>query len=132
MYQTLNRILSIKGTLIFIASLTVAVFINAQNVLADLSLESSPEVIAEGKQLAFDRGKGNCLACHAIDDGTLAGNNGPPLFAMKVRFPEVSDLRAKIWDSNASNPNSIMPPFGRHGILTDDEIDKITVYLLTL
>ena len=44
--------------------------------------------IAEGKSLTFDRKKGNCLACHMIDDGELAGNNGPPLLAMKARFPD--------------------------------------------
>ena len=44
--------------------------------------------IAEGKKLTFDRKKGNCLACHMIDDGELAGNNGPPLLAMKARFPD--------------------------------------------
>ena len=43
--------------------------------------------IAEGK-VTFDRKKGNCLACHMIEDGELAGNNGPPLVAMKARFPK--------------------------------------------
>ncbi len=39
---------------------------------------SHADNIAEGKSLTFDRKKGNCLACHMIDDGELAGNNGPP------------------------------------------------------
>lgn len=94
--------------------------------------DDSPEVIAEGKKLAFDRKKGNCLACHAMADGTLPGNGGPPLVAMKARFPERDKLRAQIWDSTEKNVNSLMPPFGRHGILTAEEVDKITAYVHSL
>ncbi len=94
--------------------------------------DSSSDIIAQGKQLTFDRKKGNCLACHIIDDGTLAGNGGPPLVSMKIRFPDASRLRAQIWDATANNPSSIMPPFGRHGILSEDEIDKVITYLFTL
>jgi len=99
---------------------------------AAFAADDSPEVIAEGKKLAFDRKKGNCLACHAMDDGTLAGNGGPPLVAMKARFPERAKLRAQIWDSTEKNANSLMPPFGRHGILSADEVDKITAYVHSL
>lgn len=88
--------------------------------------------IAEGKKLTFDRKKGNCLACHMIDDGELAGNNGPPLLAMKQRFPNRDVLFQQIWDPTASNPYSFMPPFGKHGALTKEEINKIMDYLYTL
>lgn len=88
--------------------------------------------IAKGKELAFDRKKGNCLACHMIDDGDLAGNVGPPLLAMKSRYPERSELRDQIWDATVANPRTTMPPFGKHGILTDEEIDLITDYIYTL
>lgn len=99
---------------------------------ATFAADDSPEVIAEGKKLAFDRKKGNCLACHAIDDGTLPGNGGPPIVAMKARFPDRAKLRAQIWDSTEKNPSSLMPPFGRHGILTAEEVDKITAYIHSL
>lgn len=88
--------------------------------------------IAAGKELAFDRKKGNCLACHAIEGGSLPGNIGPPLIAMKARFPNVKALRAQIWDASAKNPNTIMPPFGRHNMLSEDEIDKITTFIRSL
>jgi len=94
--------------------------------------EDSAEVIAAGKKLAFDRKKGNCLACHAMDDGSLAGNGGPPLVAMKARFPERKVLRDQIWDATVKNPNSLMPPFGRHGILSAEEVDKIAAYVHSL
>ena len=93
---------------------------------------TTAEYIAEGKALAFDRKKGNCLACHAIAGGTLAGNGGPSLIAMQARFPDIRQLRAQISDATQRNPNTIMPPFGRHGILTEVEIDKITAYVHTL
>ena len=80
----------------------------------------------------MDRSKGNCITCHALEDGKLPGNLGPPLMGMKARFPEVDILRSQIWDSTERNPDSRMPPFGRHGILDREEIDLIVEYLYTL
>lgn len=88
--------------------------------------------IKAGKELAFDRKKGNCLACHQIEGGKLAGNIGPPLVAMKARFPDRAKLRAQIHDARKNNPNSIMPPFGPHAILSESEIDKITTFIHSL
>jgi sulfur-oxidizing protein SoxX len=85
-----------------------------------------------GKQIAFDRKKGNCLACHAIDDGEMAGNIGPPLIVIKARFPDRAELKAQIWDATVKNKISIMPPFGKHHILSDTEIEKLIDYLYTL
>ncbi|MFV1973484.1 MAG: sulfur oxidation c-type cytochrome SoxX [Thiohalobacterales bacterium] len=88
--------------------------------------------VEKGKAVAVNRKKGNCLACHAMEDGTLPGNIGPPLVAMKARYPDKAKLRAQIWDATAPNPNSIMPPFGRHRLLSEEEIDQITEYVYTL
>lgn len=88
--------------------------------------------IAEGKKLAFDRKLGNCLGCHAIAGGKLAGNIGPPLIAMKARFPDKAVLRAQINDATVRNPATMMPPFGRHSSLSDKQIDLITDYIHTL
>lgn len=88
--------------------------------------------VEQGKKIAFDRKKGNCLACHAIDGGDLPGNIGPPLVAMKARFPDKAALRAQIWDATKANPNSAMPPFGRNKIVSDKEIDLIVEYIYTL
>jgi len=96
--------------------------------------EPSSATIEEGKKLAFSRSKGNCLACHAIKGGTMPGNIGPALVAMKLRFPDKQKLVDKIWGTTESQnvPNSMMPPFGKHGILTDSEINTITDYIYTL
>lgn len=88
--------------------------------------------VEQGKKLAFHRKKGNCLACHAIEGGSMAGNMGPPLVAMKARYPDKAKLRAQIWDATKANPNTAMPPFGRHKILSDKDIDLITEYIHTL
>ena len=101
-------------------------------IVTTLPSISYSDDIADGKKLTFDRKKGNCLACHMIDDGELAGNNGPPLLAMKARFPDRELLFQQIWDPTQTNPYSFMPPFGKHGALTKNEINKIIDYLYTL
>lgn len=90
------------------------------------------EAVNHGKSVAFNRQKGNCLSCHMMDDGDQPGTQGPPLIAMKLRFPEREDLRARIHNPLEFNPNTIMPPFGLHNILSDEEIDAIVEYLYTL
>lgn len=96
--------------------------------------DSGATTIEQGKKLAFSRSKGNCLACHAIAGGQQAGNIGPTLIAMKLRYPDKQKLVDKISGTSASQtiPNSMMPPFGKHGILTDSEISKITDFIHTL
>jgi sulfur-oxidizing protein SoxX len=89
-------------------------------------------VVAQGKEVAFDRKKGNCLACHQIEGGQSPGTIGPPLVAMKVRFPDKAKLRAQIEDATANNPNSVMPPFGKHGILSKEDIDKVVEFIYNL
>jgi sulfur-oxidizing protein SoxX len=88
-----------------------------------------------GKDIAFNRSKGNCLACHGmptVPDAESTGLYGPPLIAMSARFPDKAKLRTQIWDSTASNPSTSMPPFGKHGILTEQEIDKVTDFVYGL
>lgn len=86
----------------------------------------------QGKAIAFNRNKGNCLACHYIEDGELTGNYGPPLIAMKIRYPDRDILRDQIWDAAVKNPDTRMPPFGRNRILTEEEIDLVTDYIQSL
>jgi sulfur-oxidizing protein SoxX len=88
--------------------------------------------IQEGKKLAFDRKLGNCLACHMIEGGEAPGTIGPPLVAMQTRYPDKAKLRAQIWDATVMNANSAMPPFGKHRILTEEQINKIVEYVWSL
>ena len=87
---------------------------------------------AEGQKIAFDRSKGNCLACHMIPDGVSPGNIAPPLIAMKSRYPDKSKLRDQIWDASIRNMETAMPLFGRHEIVTEAEMDKLLEYIYSL
>lgn len=89
-------------------------------------------MIEAGKKVSLNKTKGNCLACHMIVGGDMPGNIGPPLIAMKARFPDLAKLKAQIADPREINPNTIMPPFGAHGILTDAEIDQVAAYIHSL
>jgi sulfur-oxidizing protein SoxX len=86
----------------------------------------------DGRALAFDRGKGNCLSCHQIAGGELAGTIGPPLADMKRRFPDRKALIAVVADETKRNPQTVMPPFGRNLVLSDREIRAIVDFLYTL
>lgn len=110
----------------------LATVLGVLSLSPQLASAADASVVEQGKQIAFDRKKGNCLACHQIAGGDLPGNIGPPLVAMKARFPDKAKLRAQIWDATKNNPNSMMPPFGRHEILTEDEIDKVVEFIYTL
>ena len=88
-----------------------------------------------GRDLAYDSRKGNCLACHAIpgDPKAITSTNiAPPLLMMRERFPDRAKLRAQIWDPLRANPDSAMPPFGRHHILSEEEIDRVVDYIYGL
>jgi sulfur-oxidizing protein SoxX len=88
--------------------------------------------IAEGQKLAFDRGKGNCLTCHDIKGGDLPGTIGPPLKDIRSKYPDRNELVAILTDETKRNPLTVMPPFGRNRILTEQEINAIVDFLQTL
>lgn len=100
--------------------------------LLSLDAMAADDAVAQGKKIAWDRKKGNCLGCHAMEDGALPGNIGPPLIAMKARFPDKAKLRAQIWDATERNPLTPMPPFGKHGALSPKEVDLVTEYVHSL
>jgi L-cysteine S-thiosulfotransferase len=88
--------------------------------------------VADGRKLAFDRGKGNCLTCHVIRGGDLPGTIGPELKDLKAKYPDRNELAAIIFDETKRNPQTMMPPFGRNRILTEQEISAIVDFLQTL
>jgi L-cysteine S-thiosulfotransferase len=88
--------------------------------------------VSEGQKLAFDRGKGNCLTCHDIKGGDLPGSIGPPLKDIKSKYPDRNELVAILTDETKRNPQTVMPPFGRNRILTEQEINAIVDFLQTL
>jgi sulfur-oxidizing protein SoxX len=114
-------------------SVSVAALIGCLGMIAPITASAADAAdIEAGKKLAFDRKKGNCLACHQIEGGTLAGNIGPPLVAMKARFPDYEKMKAQITDARVNNPNTIMIPFGPHGVLSAKEIEQVSQFIYTL
>ena len=101
-------------------------------VLAGIAHAQPPTGSLPGKKLAFDADKGNCLACHIIEDGQNGGDIGPPLLYMQARFPDITALQAVISDARTQNIETAMPPYGPHGLLTEPEIKAIAEYLHTL
>jgi sulfur-oxidizing protein SoxX len=88
--------------------------------------------VTAGRAIAHDVYKGNCLGCHQVPGDRAAislANIGPPIVAMKQRFPDRAALREQLWDSTVRNPYSVMPPFGRHRVLTEEEIDLVLEYI---
>jgi len=112
---------SITGALLMILALNPA-----------FAATAGGTAVEAGKQVAVDRKKGNCLACHAMGDGISPGSIGPALVSMRARFPNKDVLKQQISDARINNPHTIMPPFGKHRILSETEIDQLVEYLYTL
>jgi sulfur-oxidizing protein SoxX len=93
--------------------------------------QTPPAQPMPGQTLAFDRSKGNCLTCHVIAGGDAPGNLGPSLSDMKKRYPDRMALHAIIYDETKRNPQTVMPPFGRNLILTDQDIESVIDFLYT-
>lgn len=113
-------------------NITAAVFVGLTAIPCLAASTTSEEDVAAGKDIAMERAKGNCIACHQIEGGESPGNLGPPLVAMKARYPDSERLRKQIWDATVANPNSAMPPFGKNEILTEKQIDQVVAFILTL
>lgn len=90
------------------------------------------EMIAQGKKVAMDRSAGNCIACHVIPGGESPGTIAPPLVAMQARYPSKEKLKEQLWDPTKVNPLSMMPPFGKHQILSDEQLNQVVEYVWSL
>jgi len=135
MRKAASIILGVSTAALLLSSLFVAPVASAQGSVPSSSVckdkEKPKDAVTQGGCIAVDRKKGNCHTCHAMA-GTSHGNVAPPLVAMKSRFPDKAKLRAQVWDATVANPRTVMPPFGRNAILSEDEIDKVVEFLLTL
>jgi len=123
----LTALLSTKPVLI--PTLALALLIGTAVSAGPATAQSA---VTEGQKLAFDRGKGNCLTCHEIKGGDLPGSIGPALKDIKSKYPDRKDLVAIITDETKRNPLTVMPPFGRNRILTEQEINAVVDFLQTL
>lgn len=90
--------------------------------------EQEKETKPTGKELAVTY----CQACHYFEGTDQAGSVAPPLVGMKARFPDQSRLRDLIYDPHVTKAHTMMPPFGRNGLLSEAQIEQIIQFLYTL
>ncbi|MEJ2392017.1 MAG: sulfur oxidation c-type cytochrome SoxX [Gammaproteobacteria bacterium] len=120
-----------KPAKLILAASAVAVLLGSMT-MAPVGSAHAEDMVALGKKIAENRKKGNCFTCHDYKGANLPGNIGPPLVAMKSRFPDKQKLYDQIYDATKANPNTIMPPFGKYEILTKKEIQAVTDWVYTL
>ena len=93
---------------------------------------ANDKLVEKGKKIFMTKKLGNCLACHDVNGVKV---DGPGSFGPKLQFlsawPEQA-LYDKIYDPYTTNPISAMPPFGKNGILNDEEIKAVVAFLKTI
>jgi sulfur-oxidizing protein SoxA len=91
---------------------------------------------ANGAKLVADRNRGgSCLACHVMGQAGNAdqpGNVGPDLSELGNAGREDDYLFNYIYDARVYNPETVMPPWGSHGVFNDQEIGDMVAFLKTL
>ena len=99
-----------------------------------------------GKAIVASRQTGLCLLCHSapLPEEKFQGTIGPDLKGIASRNTE-GQLRLRIIDPRAFNPDTIMPAYYRHDgltsvapafrgktVLTADQIEDVVAFLMTL
>src|SRR5215831_17181304 len=91
---------------------------------------------AAGQKLVADRSRGgSCIACHVMGPAggaDLPGNVGPDLPKIGNAGRDDEWLFNYVNHARVYNPDTVMPPWGTHGIFTDAEIGDIVAFLKTL
>lgn len=91
---------------------------------------------AKGAVLVADRNRGgSCLACHTMGPAggaALPGNVGPDLSEIGNAGREDEWLFNYVYDARVYNPETVMPPWGGHGMFSETEINDIVAFLKTL
>jgi sulfur-oxidizing protein SoxX len=109
-------------------------------------LTGTPGDPANGRKVAINRKKGNCLACHQmpIPEQQFHGEISPDLSGVGSRYSE-AELRLRVVDPKVLNEDTIMPAFykntGLHRVMKDfqgktmlsaQEVEDVVAYLMTL
>jgi sulfur-oxidizing protein SoxX len=96
---------------------------------ATVAAEKTKTPLEQGQDLTIEL----CQACHQFEGTDQAGTVAPPLLAMKARFPDRKKLHEIIYDPHvAIKSYTMMPPFGRNGLVDDNQIELIIDFLYTL
>jgi sulfur-oxidizing protein SoxX len=90
---------------------------------------------ASALELFVQRDKGHCIACHQLPAGVgpaTRSDLGPALEGARMRALGKAALREAIADPTKANPETVMPPFGKHHLLDAAEIDRLVEFLHAL
>ena len=91
---------------------------------------------ANGVKLVADRNRGgSCLACHVMGQAggaDLPGNVGPDLSEIGNAGLSDEQFFNFIYDARVYNAETVMPPWGSHGVFNDQEIGDMVAFLKTL
>lgn len=90
--------------------------------------------VTNGEAVALDPARGNCNACHLLPHTPKATGKsklGVSLSNVRAKYPDEKKLRALIWDASQTYPQTIMPPYGKHRIMSEAEIDDLTAWIVT-
>lgn len=128
------------ATLALLIVLVTRINVAIPNDLPDINACQSLDLTAtdravEGWCLMINPGKGNCLACHYVSISgqperfAPSGNIGPILENISEKYPSQSELIELLNDPDALFPDTIKPPYGKHRILTEREIEAVVVFL---
>jgi len=117
------------------------------NTLGNLASPPAPKVprkisgpitgdAKKGAEMVADRNRGgSCLACHVMGPAggaNLPGNVAPDLSEIGNAGREDEWLFNYIYDGRVYNPDTVMPPWGSHGLFDDQEINDMVAFLKTL
>lgn len=103
--------------------------------LLPLAFAASAQQLPPALELFVRADKGHCIACHQLPDGrgpATRADVGPRLEGSRMRALGKAALRERIEDPTSANPDTVMPPFGRHRILERAEIDQLVEFLHAL
>ena len=137
----IGALLTLSGTADAAEKYTIA------NNAIPASLTGKPGDPANGRKIAIDRRKGNCLACHAISaipEQQFHGNVGPALDGVGAIYSE-AELRLRVANPKVLNPDTMMPSFYRttgfhrvqkiwegKSIISAQEVEDVVAFLKTL
>ncbi len=120
----------------------------------EASLTGGAGDAANGAKVMTNRGKGNCVACHAVtalSDAPFHGEVGPSLDGAADRWTE-AELRGLVANAKKTFEGTIMPAFYKNDgyirpgdaytgkaptealtpLLTAEEVEDVVAYLMTL
>lgn len=119
------------------------------------SLSGTPGDAANGAKLMVNRGKGNCVACHAVtvlSDAPFHGEVGPSLDGVADRWTE-AELRGIVANAKMAFDGTVMPSFYKVNgyirpgdaftgkaaktemlppLLTAQEVEDVVAFLMTI